>query len=181
MAIHLADSIVGALPEEPLLLPQITLRLIEDSERERFDQILTSEHYLNNPTTVGEALRYVAEFDGQWLALLVFASPALHLKPRDRWLEWDVRRLAEPPSPVPKHSFEVWLINGLTWVPVCLSSRPIGSPRTGRKPWAIRCSPWKPSWIPNASKPPATRPLAPEHLGPTRGFERTWKDFYTDT
>src|SRR6202040_362703 len=95
MAIHLADSIVGALPEEPLLLPQITLRLIEDSERERFDQILTSEHYLNNPTTVGEALRYVAEFSGQWLALLVFASPALHLKPRDRWLEWDVRRLAE--------------------------------------------------------------------------------------
>ena len=95
MSIHLCNAITGGLPKERKLLRQLAVRLISDAERERFDQTLEAEHYLHNATTVGATLRYVAEYEGQWLALLVFASPALHLKARERWLHWDVRRLAQ--------------------------------------------------------------------------------------
>ena len=37
---------------------------------------------------VGEGLRYVATVDGQWVALLAWASAAWYCAPRDRWLGW---------------------------------------------------------------------------------------------
>ncbi|MBM3878583.1 MAG: DUF4338 domain-containing protein [Verrucomicrobia bacterium] len=43
---------------------------------------------------VGESLRYVAELDGQWVALLAFSAPALHLKGRERWIGWSARQRA---------------------------------------------------------------------------------------
>lgn len=79
-------------PDLPPSLPGVPaheLRLILPDERARFDQELCTHHYLHNATLVGETLRYVAVApDGRWLALLGWASPALHLRPRDRWLGW---------------------------------------------------------------------------------------------
>jgi hypothetical protein len=75
----------------PLLpgLPALELRLIRPDERAHFDQTLAERHYLHNATLVGETLRYVAVApDGRWLALIAWASPALHLRPRDRWIGW---------------------------------------------------------------------------------------------
>ena len=95
MSIHLADSFAGGLPPELKLLNAVTVRLIDESERGRFDELLAREHYLKNATAVGQVLRYVAEYEGQWLGLLVFSSAALHLKPRDRWLKWSARQVAE--------------------------------------------------------------------------------------
>jgi hypothetical protein len=37
---------------------------------------------------VGERLCYVAEYGGQWLALLAWSAPAYHLKDRDEWVGW---------------------------------------------------------------------------------------------
>jgi hypothetical protein len=38
---------------------------------------------------VGQVLRYVATTpEGTWVALLGWSSPALHLRPRDRWIGW---------------------------------------------------------------------------------------------
>ena len=82
----MADS---DLPPSSLGVPAFELRLILADERARFDQELCLHHYLKNATLVGETLRYVAVApDGRWLALLGWASPALHLRPRDRWLGW---------------------------------------------------------------------------------------------
>jgi hypothetical protein len=39
-------------------------------------------------------LRYVAEVDGQWVALLTFSAAALQLKARERWLGWSPRQRA---------------------------------------------------------------------------------------
>jgi len=64
------------------------LRLIEDFERERFDEELVTKHYLKSANAVERVLRYVAEYRGQWVALLMFNSAAYHLKPRDQWLHW---------------------------------------------------------------------------------------------
>ena len=44
----------------------MTLRLIEESERERFDEELATKHYLKNATAVGRVLRYVAEYRGHF-------------------------------------------------------------------------------------------------------------------
>jgi hypothetical protein len=70
-------------------LPALELRLLQPDERLRFDELLVERHYLHNATLVGETLRYVATgCDGRWLALFAWSSPALHLRPRDRWIGW---------------------------------------------------------------------------------------------
>jgi hypothetical protein len=76
-------------------LEAVTVRLLEDSERARFDEELVTKHYLKNATVVGRVLRYVAEYEGQWVALLVFSSAAFHLKIRDQWLHWPARQVKE--------------------------------------------------------------------------------------
>ena len=41
---------------------------------------------------MGQWLRYVAEVNGQWVALLTFSAAALHLKARERWIGWCPRQ-----------------------------------------------------------------------------------------
>ena len=74
MSVHLFDGALAGLPAEAPLLAAVTLRLIQDSERERFDEELRIKHYLKNATAVGRVLRYVAEYRGQWVALVVFCQ-----------------------------------------------------------------------------------------------------------
>jgi hypothetical protein len=95
MSLHLLDCPVAGTPSEPMLLQAVTVRLIEERERERFDEELVTKHYLKNAHVVGRVLRYVAEYGGQWVALLVFNSAAYHLKVRDRWLHWVGRQVAQ--------------------------------------------------------------------------------------
>lgn len=83
------------MPEEPRLLSVVKVRLIQEAERERYDGLIEQEHYLHHARTVGAVLRYVAEYQGQWLALLTFSSAALHLKPRDRFLDWTARMVGD--------------------------------------------------------------------------------------
>src|SRR5271169_2842945 len=96
MCVHLSDCPIAGAPQEPELLEGLTVRLIvEDSEREPFDEELAAKHYLKNADVVGRVLRYVAEYRGQWVALLVFSSPAFHIKLRDQWLHWPPRQVKE--------------------------------------------------------------------------------------
>lgn len=76
------------------VLDRVTVRLLQEAERPEFDRCLEAEHYLASSALVGEALRYVAELDGSWVALLTFSAPALHLKARERWIGWTPRQRA---------------------------------------------------------------------------------------
>ena len=76
MALHLLDSPIAGVPSEPMLLGEVTVRLVAGSERERFDQELAAKHYLKNANAVGAVLRYVAQYHGQWVALVMFNSAA---------------------------------------------------------------------------------------------------------
>ena len=38
MSVHLFDAGIAGTPSEPILLKEVTVRLIEDSEREHFDE-----------------------------------------------------------------------------------------------------------------------------------------------
>ncbi len=89
---------------EPTLLQRVTIRLIAESERAEFDRRLENQHYLASARVVGETLRYVAELDGQWVALSVFSSGALHLKGRERWIRWSPRQRARRLPFVVNHS-----------------------------------------------------------------------------
>ena len=73
---------------EPAVLARVRLRLLEPEERPRFDQLLEERHYLESSRLGGRSLRYVAEVDGEWVALIAFSAPALHLKSRENWIGW---------------------------------------------------------------------------------------------
>ena len=74
---------------EQELLSGVTVRLIDESERSKHDALLDSQHYLKSGRLVGEQLRYVAEHNGQWLALLSWSAGSYHLADRDAWIGWD--------------------------------------------------------------------------------------------
>jgi hypothetical protein len=75
--------------DQQALLDQVQVRLVERTELERFKELLDEHHYLGSVKAVGERLHYVAtDGQGQWLALLVFSTPAKHLKHRDQWIGW---------------------------------------------------------------------------------------------
>lgn len=77
---------------EQALLDGVSLRLIDRGERTRFDQLVVAEHYLHSATLVGEQLRYVAEYDGQWVALLTWNAAAFNLKDREAWIGWSSKQ-----------------------------------------------------------------------------------------
>ena len=68
------------------------MRLVQPEERERFDRLIVESHYLHNAEFVGEQLRYVAEYQGQWVTLLVWSAAAYKLKPREQWIGWSDRQ-----------------------------------------------------------------------------------------
>ena len=76
------------------MLRRVSVRLLRPDERARYDQLIEERHYLHSAVVAGENLRYVAELDGQWLALLTFSAAALHLKGRERWIGWTARQRA---------------------------------------------------------------------------------------
>ena len=76
------------------LFSRVSLRLIKEEERERFDQLLETQHYLQSARIGGRYLRYVAEVDGDWLAILTFSGAAPHLKQREKWVGWSPRQRA---------------------------------------------------------------------------------------
>jgi hypothetical protein len=78
--------------EQQALLDGVQVRLIEPQERERFDRLLIEGHYLHSAEFVGEQLRYVAEYQGQWVALLVWSAGAYKLKLREEWIGWSDRQ-----------------------------------------------------------------------------------------
>jgi len=67
------------------MLSEVTVRLIREDEQERFDELIRTEHYLKNATWVGRRLFYVAEYQGQWVALLSYLAADGCLKLMHPW------------------------------------------------------------------------------------------------
>jgi hypothetical protein len=76
------------------VLDRITVRLLREDEHGQFNYYLQTHHYLESSRLAGQSLRYVGEVDGQWVALLTFSAPALHLKAREKWIGWSPRQRA---------------------------------------------------------------------------------------
>jgi hypothetical protein len=75
-------------------LRRVSVRLIRPEERERFDGLLETEHYLPSARLGGPSLRNMAEMDGQWVARITFSGAAPHTKAREQALGWTPRQRA---------------------------------------------------------------------------------------
>ena len=65
---------------EQAVLEGLQLRLLTAPEdKRRWDQLVEERHYLKSARLVGEQLRYVAEYQGQWLALLGWKIGRAHV------------------------------------------------------------------------------------------------------
>ncbi|MCP5527292.1 MAG: DUF4338 domain-containing protein [Verrucomicrobiales bacterium] len=184
MSVHLSNVVSQGLPPEPELLQGVQVRLIEESERPRFDDLLRRRHYLKNATAVGQALRYVAEFQGQWLALMVFCSPAFHLKPRERWLHWSAREVAARRHLLAQNQRFLVLAAPGRW------------PNLASRVLKLSCERLAQDWQQHFGHPVLAvetfvdpqrfrgtcyKAAGWQRLGSTRGCQRDWQDFYTDT
>lgn len=79
------------LPEEPaILLRTVQVHVLDAPElRDRAQTLLAAHHCLGGVQAVGEQVHYaVSDAQGEWVAVLIFAAAALHLRPRDRWIGW---------------------------------------------------------------------------------------------
>jgi hypothetical protein len=82
----------------PLLLPKLESPAILDAleaqwivapdQVQPWNSLVCAHHYLKNADMVGEQLRYVITYQGQWVALLGWSAASFHLKDREQWLEW---------------------------------------------------------------------------------------------
>jgi hypothetical protein len=77
---------------EQAMLDEVTVRLIRPDEQARFNELIETQHYLHSAKWVGERLFYVAEYRGEWMALLSWCAPAYHLKARELWIGWNDRQ-----------------------------------------------------------------------------------------
>lgn len=79
--------------EQQQVLDEVAVRLIvAPQERERLDALIVQGHYLHNAEIVGEQLRYVAEYRGQWVALMIWSAGSYKLKLREEWIGWSDRQ-----------------------------------------------------------------------------------------
>ncbi len=74
---------------EAAVVDELQVRLVLPQEEEEWNRLMAENHYLKNAQMVGEQLRYVAEYRGQWMALLGWSAAAYHLKGREGEIGWD--------------------------------------------------------------------------------------------
>lgn len=174
---------MAGLPAEERLLKEVTVRLITPPERERFDLLMESEHYLHNATAVGQVLRYVAVCQDQWVALLTFCSAALHLKFRDRLLGWSPRQVSERRHLIAQNSRFLILPSTGQW------------PNLASRVLKLTCDRLSADWTEHFGHPvflaetfvdpqryrgTCYRAAGWQPLGQTKGFERSRQDYYVD-
>lgn len=83
---HLSHS------DQAILINLRVHRLDPGEETERCDALITKHHYLRSATLVGEHMRYVATYKGEWLALASWSSAAFHLRDRDEFIGWNAEQ-----------------------------------------------------------------------------------------
>ncbi len=166
---------------EQALLNELTLRLIEPSEKPRWDQLVIEHHYLKNAVLVGEQLHYVAQYREQWLALLGWSAPAFHLKGREAWIGWPLKELRRRRHFLAQNSRFVLLGDRLQF------------PNLATRALGLCCQRLSQDWLEQHGHPivavesfvdsqlfrgTAYKAAGWTLLGPTSGFGRCAEDFY---
>lgn len=168
---------------ESSILHRVTVRLITEAEVGRYNYHLEQDHYLESSRYAGQALRYVAELDGQWVGLITFSAPALKIKAREQWIGWSPRQRAQRLGFVVNNSRFLVLLERQRYPN--LASRVLGL--------VLRrlSADWQEHWghpvllvesFVDESKYQGTcyKACGFEAVGATRGFKRASRDFYEE-
>jgi len=166
--------------DEQEILIHLEVQPVPPAEVERFDQLLAQYHYLKDAQLVGEPLRFVASYGGQWLALAAWSAAALHIKARDGFIGWtEEQRRARLPLVVNNSRLLV--------LPACQCPNLIS--RFMRLMLARLSADWQQSWghpvalaetfvDPHLYQGTAYKASGWNRLGQTAGWRRSAEDFY---
>ncbi len=69
-------------------LKSVVVRPIRPDEVSRWNTLMSEHHYLGFRQLVGESMKYVAEIEGEWVALLGWGTAAFKCGSRDQWIGW---------------------------------------------------------------------------------------------
>lgn len=164
-------------------LKKVTVRLLAENEVGQFNYYLEHEHYLESSRFAGQSLRYVAEMEGQWVALLTFSAPSLHIKGRDQEIGWSPRQRARRLGFVVNNSRFLVLPERQRYPN--LASRVLGlvlrrlsadwQERWGHPVLAVE------SFVDESQyRGTCYRACGFQAVGPTKGFGRASRDFYQE-
>lgn len=67
----------------------LAVRLVRQTERALWRELMARHHYLGFHPPIGESLWYVAAMGSEWVALLGWGTAALKCAARDRWIGWE--------------------------------------------------------------------------------------------
>ena len=169
--------------ELPAILDALEAHWVVAPEQiEHWNSLVCEHHYLKNANLVGEQLRYVLTYEGQWVALLGWSAASFHLKDREEWLGWSNLQRRSRLHLVGQNSRFVVLVNRAQWPN--LASRSLG----------LVCRRLSQDWQQAYGHPIAAvesfvdsqlfrgtayKAAGWKLLGSTDGFGRVAEDFYT--
>jgi Druantia protein DruA len=166
--------------DEQEILIHLVVAPVLPNEVDRFDQLLAQHHYLKDARLVGEHLRYVATYRGQWLALAAWSAAALHIKARDQFIGWsDEQRRTRLPL----------LVNNSRLLVLPAGQCPNLISRFMKLMLARLSADWQQSWghplglaetfvDPHLYQGTAYKASGWTRLGQTAGWKRSAEDFY---
>lgn len=167
---------------EAEVLSRLSVRLMGPEERGEFDRRLQAEHYLHQALLPGPCLRYVGEVEGEWVALLTFSPGAFHLKGRDQSIGWSARQRARRLK---------FVVNNSRFLVLAARER---LPNLASRVLALTLQRLSADWLAAHGHPVVLvesfvdearsrgtcyRACGFTPLGPTGGFARNARDFYT--
>lgn len=76
-------------------LSALRVRAAEPAEERRCEELLREQHYLPDCEVAGHRGWQIAEVEGEWVALSLWAGAAKRLKGREEWIGWDPRTRAQ--------------------------------------------------------------------------------------
>ena len=165
------------------MLARVTVRLIQPEEKARWDSLICQRHYLGNAHLVGRQLRYVAEVDGEWVALLGWNIAAYHLKGREEWIGWSPEQQTARRKFVVQNSRFLLLVDRARYLN--LASRVLAlCTRRLSQDWETAFG--HPVLVAESFVDPQRfsgscyRAAGWERLGTTKGFQRHHRDFYQE-
>ena len=165
------------------ILARVSVRLIEPAEKVRWDALICERHYLGNAHLVGRQLRYVAELDGAWVALLGWNTAAYHLQGREAWLGWSLEQQLKRRKFVAQNSRYLLLVERGQYPNLASRVLALCSQRLSQD-WSAAFG--HPLLVVESFVDPERfsgscyRAAGWELAGPTQGFRRHHRDFYQE-
>ena len=167
---------------EQEVLDHLQVRLVTSpKDKARCDKLIVEHHYLKDATLVGEQLRYVATYRGQWLAVATWSGASWHIKDRDEFIGWDFEQCRRRRPLLANNS-------RLLVLPECHYPNLIS--RFMKRMLGQLSADWQEQWghplaivetfvDPQLYQGTAYKVSGWSHLGKTAGWKRDAADFYT--